>query len=119
MSATTLREKFRRSVPLDGTIEEVQAVFGDVIQPGLDLVKAEPLCIDYETTLVRSGEMQTRARITELVCKETVIEFRVNGAPRTFPTELAVLDKISLLVVSPPTSLRRVTVKLRGVELMK
>ena len=96
------------------TIEEVRAVFGNTIQPGLDLVKAESICVDYETTLVNSGQVQTRMRITEMVCKETAIEFRVNGVPRTLPTELAPLDKISLLVVSPPTSLRRVTVKLRG-----
>ena len=121
----TFKEIVKASVAEDATlvaaihtVEEVRAVFGDTIQPGLDLVKAEPFCVDYETTLVNNGQVQTRMRITGLVCKETAIEFRVNGVPRTLPTELAVLDKISLLVVSPPTSLRRVTVKLRGVELM-
>ena len=101
------------------TIEEVKAVFGDMIQPGLDLMKAESRCTYYETTMVNDGETQVHARITELVCKETAIEFRVNGTPRTLPTELAPLDKISLLVVSPPTSLRRVTVKLRGIEIVR
>lgn len=104
---------------LDHTIEEVVAVFGDVIPPGLDLIKAEPFCTYYETTIRPTGELHTRAKIAELVCEDTAIEFRVNGTYRKLPVEIALGDKIALLVVSPPPHLRRVTVQLRGVELLR
>ena len=98
-------------------IEEVSAIFIDTIPPGLDLVRAESRCYLYETTMVRDGATQVRMMVTKMVCKETKIEFRVNGDLRSLPTELAKGDKISLVIVSPPASLRRVMVKLCGMEI--